>query len=196
MQSRYSHRQMIVHWLTALCLVAIIALAWVMINAKEDTPFADSLYDWHGSFGIVVLVLTALRIIWRFIDKAPPLPANLAPWERALAATTFGLFYVLLLWMPVTGYTAAAAAGYSLKFFNLVTIAPLVPRSDKLNSLMNTLHFVYGQWAVYTLIVLHIVGVAFNVVAKRNGILNRMLPAQVNEAAANGDPAGKVLIRD
>ena len=191
MQSRYSHRQMIVHWLTALCLVAIIVLAWVMINAKEDTPFADSLYDWHGSFGIVVLVLTALRIVWRFIDKAPPLPASLAPWERALSAATFGLFYVLLLWMPITGYTAAAAAGYSLKFFNLVTIAPLVPKSDKLNSLMNTLHFVYGQWAVYTLILLHAAGVVFNVVGKRNGVLNRMLPAQVNDAAAPGKPEPK-----
>lgn len=184
MQSRYSSRQMIVHWLTALCLIAIMALAWVMINAKEDTPFADSLYDWHGSFGIVVLALTILRIIWRFIDKAPPMPPSLVPWERALSATTFGLFYLLLLWMPVTGYTAAAAAGYSLKFFSLVTIPPLVPKSDPLNSLMNTLHFVYGQWAVYALVVLHAAGVIFNVVVKRNGVLNRMLPAQVNDVAS------------
>lgn len=191
MHSRYTSRQMIVHWLTALCLVAILVLAWVMINAKEDTPFADSLYDWHGSFGIVVLVLTALRIVWRITDKAPPPPPGLARWERALSAATFGLFYLLLLWMPVTGYTAAAAAGYSLKFFNLVTIAPLVPRSDGLNTLMNTLHYVYGQWAVYALALLHAVGVFTNVVIKRNGILSRMLPAQVNAPDAAGEQEPK-----
>jgi cytochrome b561 len=191
MQSRYTSRQMIVHWLTALCLAAILALAWVMINAKEDTPFADSLYDWHGSLGIVVLGLTTLRILWRLIDKAPPMPASLAPWERALSAATYGLFYLLLLWMPITGYTAAAAAGYSLKFFDLVTLAPLVPKNDKLNALMHTLHFVYGQWAVYALVVLHVAGVILNVAVRRNGILNRMLPAQVNEASAAGKPPAR-----
>ncbi len=187
MQSRYSSRQMIVHWLTALCVVAIMAIAWVMINAKEDTPFADSLYDWHGSLGIVVLALTCLRIVWRFIDKPPPLPASLAPWERALSGATYLLFYALLVWMPITGYSAAAAAGYSLKFFNLVTIVPLVPRSDKLNVLMNTLHVVYGQWAVYTLILLHLLAVVFNVVVRKNGILGRMLPPYATEPAAQPD---------
>ena len=188
MQTRYSPRHQIVHWLTALCVAAIMAIAWVMISAREGAPFTDSLYDWHGSLGIVVLALTCYRIVWRYFDRPPPMPASLARWERALSGTTYVLLYVVLLWMPITGYVAAAAAGYPLKFFNLISIAPLVPKSDHLNTLMNTLHFVYGQWAVYTLIALHVVGVIFNVVRRRNGILGRMLPAHATEPAAAAQP--------
>jgi len=179
MQRSYSSRQMVVHWLTALCLAAVVVLAWVMVNGAEGES-TDRLYDWHGSFGIVVLALTVLRIVWRITDKAPPLPPDVARWERALAATTYGLFYLIMLCMPITGYTAAAAAGYSLDFFGLVKIPPLVPHSDALNALMDRMHHVYGQWAVYALLLLHVAGVAFNVVVRRNGLLGRMLPAQVN----------------
>ena len=181
MQPRYSPRHQIVHWLTALCVVAIIAIAWVMTNAKEGASSTDRLFDWHGSLGIVVLLLTCYRIFLRFIDRPPPAPASLALWERALSGVTHVLFYAILLWMPVTGYLAVAAGGYPLKLFNLVAIAPLIAKSDKLNELMNLLHFVYGQWVVYTLIILHVLGVVFNLVRTRTGILGRMLPPHATE---------------
>ena len=48
-------------------------------------PMRITLTQWHKSIGITVLVLSVLRLIWRLITPAPPLPAHLAPWERALA---------------------------------------------------------------------------------------------------------------
>ena len=111
MQPRYSPTHQILHWVTALCMIAIIAIAWVMINAKEGASFTDSLYDWHGSLGLVVLLLTCFRIFWRFVDRPPPMPARLARWERALSGATYLLFYAILLWMPITGYLAVAAGG-------------------------------------------------------------------------------------
>ena len=43
MQSKYSPTNQALHWITALCMLAILPLAWVMTNAKEGTPFSSAI---------------------------------------------------------------------------------------------------------------------------------------------------------
>ena len=186
MQPTYSSRHQTLHWLTVVCVLALIPLAWVMTNTKEGTSFSDGLYNWHETLGVIVLLLTGYRIIWRMIDKPPPLPISLARWDRALARSTYGLFYLILLWMPVTGYIAASAAGYTLKLFNLIDTPQLIGKNQKLSDLMGFLH-VCGQWMVYGLILLHVGGVACHLIWTKTGILGRMLPSHATEPAAESE---------
>ena len=52
----------------------------------------------HKSVGLTILGLALLRIIWRTINRhAPPLPADLKPYERVLAHITHHGLYLLLL---------------------------------------------------------------------------------------------------
>jgi cytochrome b561 len=44
-QQRYSPLNQSLHWFTAICMFAILPLAWVMTNAKLGTPLDETLFD-------------------------------------------------------------------------------------------------------------------------------------------------------
>jgi cytochrome b561 len=179
MQPRYSPLNQALHWITALCVLAILPLAWVMTNAK-DGPFDEALYNWHKTLGLIVLLVTAFRIVWRFIDKPPPYPPIIAAWNRVLAHIVYGLFFLVLLWMPITGQLATTYDGYPTTLFNLIPTPQLAPRNDHLARVFGDLH-AYGQWMIYVLIGLHLCAVAFHLIWSKDGVLGRMLPAYAAE---------------
>jgi len=175
MQPRYSALNQALHWITALCMFAVLPLAWVMTNAKVGSSLQHATYNWHKTLGVAVLLLTLFRIVWRFIDRPPAYPPKIAAWDRALAHLTYWLFFGLMLWMPVTGFMNSAYDGYPIKLFNLIATPELFPKNQELADLFATLHAL-GQWPVYGLIVLHLSAVAFHLIWGKNGILGRMLP--------------------
>ena len=185
MQRRYSGLNQSLHWITVLCMLAILPLAWVMTNAKEGTAFSSFLYNWHKTLGGIVLLVTAFRIVWRFIDKPPPYPSQIARWDRALANATYGLFYLTLLWMPITGFVMSTFEGYPTKLFNVIPTPLLWGKNDHWADVFGYLHAL-GQWAVYGLIILHVSGVAFHLIWGRDGVLGRMLPPYSGEPEVEG----------
>src|SRR3546814_19152349 len=63
----------------------------------------------HKAGGITVLALTLGRIAWRLGHTTPPLPGELAGWERTIARGIRWVFYELLLIMPLTGWAMVSA---------------------------------------------------------------------------------------
>jgi cytochrome b561 len=182
MQARYSRANQVLHWVTALCMLAILPMAWVMTNAKEGTAFDEALFNWHKTLGAIVLLVTLWRIGWRFVDGPPPYPAMVAAWEKGLAAATYWLFFFILLWMPVTGFLTSTYGGHPTKLFNLIPTPQILPKDKALSDLFADLHGL-GQWAVYALIALHLGAVAFHLIWRQDGVLGRMLPANATEPA-------------
>ena len=188
MQPKYSPTNQALHWITALCMLAILPLAWVMTNAKEGTPFSSALFNWHKTLGGIVLLVTAFRIVWRFRDPPPSYPPAVAEWDRLLAHIVYWLFFAVLIWMPVTGFLTSTYGGHATRLFNLVPTPQLFPKDKGLSDLFGTLHSA-GQWAVYGLIGLHLCAVAFHLIWRRDGVLGRMLPANATEPALLGATA-------
>ena len=180
MRNRYSPLNQAMHWITALCMFAILPLAWVMINAKEGSYVQHASYNWHKTLGLVVLLVTLFRIAWRFFDRPPPYPAKVAAWDRNLAHLAYWLFFAMMIWMPVTGFIDSAYDGYPIKLFNLVPTPEIFPKNQARADLFAWLHDL-GQWPIYALIVLHLTAVIFHLVWRRDGVLDRMLPSQATE---------------
>jgi cytochrome b561 len=175
MQPRYSGLNQLFHWITALCMFAILPLAWVMTNAKANSSVQHTTYNWHKTLGLIVLALTLLRLVWRFIDKPPPYPSKVAAWDRRLAHMAYFLFFAVMIWMPVTGFIDSAYDGYPIKLFNLIETPQLFAKNARMEHLFATLHAL-GQWPTYALIVLHLAAVLFHLVWGKDGVLGRMLP--------------------
>ena len=185
MQPRYSAVNQALHWITALCMVAILPLAWVMTNAEHKTPGLSAMYNWHKTLGIIVLLVTAFRIVWRFIDKPPPYSQKIAAWDKGLAHATYWLFFATLLWMPITGSIMTLYGKHPTVLFNLIPTPQILTPNDAMEEKFGYLHAL-GQWAVYGLILLHVSGVAVHLIWGKDGILGRMLPAYA------ADPPGEV----
>jgi len=182
MQSRYSNMNQALHWITAGCMFAILPLAWVMVNAKEGAPFTGALFNWHKTLGVIVLIVTAFRIVWRFFDPPPAYPPRVAAADHTLAQIAYWLFFAVLIFMPVTGFLTSAYGGHPLKLFNWIPTPQPVGKDKELSDFFGSLH-IAGQWAVYALIALHLAAVVIHAIWGRDGLLGRMLPASSVEPA-------------
>ncbi len=181
MRRRYSPINQFLHWVTALGMFAILALAWVMVNATEGSAVQHGTYNWHKTLGLIVLALTLFRIVWRCFDRPPPYPARVAVWNHRLATLAYWLFFFVMIWMPVTGFIDSAYDGYPIRLFNLIPTPAIFARNDRMADLFARLHDL-GQWPVYALIVLHLAAVVFHLIWARDGVLGRMLPEQALDA--------------
>ncbi len=184
MISRYSPINQAAHWLVALGMFTILPLAWVMMSAPDGSHLQHSTYNWHKTIGLVVLLITVFRIVWRFFDPPPHYPARIAAWDHRLARLVYWLFFAVMLWMPVTGFLDSAYDGFPIKLFNLIPTPEIFPKNQAKADFFARLHDL-GQWPVYGLIVLHLTAVAFHLIWRRDGVLSRMLPKQATDIDNN-----------
>lgn len=98
---RYSTGAMVFHWVIAVLVIA----NWQIAERAEalDMPAKIEMFGYHKAVGIMILVLTLGRLLWRFTHPVPPLPATISGWEAALARTVHVVFYVLLIGLPLGG---------------------------------------------------------------------------------------------
>lgn len=173
--ARYGATAQALHWITAVLAAAVLPLAWVATSLAREAPAKGTVFMLHKSVGITLFALVAGRIVWRMFHPAPPDPAS----PRGLtliARVNHWLLYAIFLMMPVSGYLLSAFRGRDTSYFGLFAI-PGLPKNDDLHALFEQMHLA-GQWAVYALIVLHIAGTVWHVAVRRDGVHERMLPAQ------------------
>lgn len=110
--SRYSRVAIVLHWTIGLAIIAMVPLGWWMSDAVSDPSQAASVFrafQLHKSIGLTILVLSLVRLLWRFTHRFPPLPAHMPAWEKAAARTSHILLYVVMLVMPITGWIYVSA---------------------------------------------------------------------------------------
>jgi cytochrome b561 len=168
----------LLHWLTALAVFATLPIAWVMVSMARENPRLGTLLMIHKSLGVTIFALVAFRIFWRALNPPPHLPWGLDPWESILAKVSHVLLYLILLAMPISGYILSSANNHQINVFDLFKL-PLLPEDKPLAEAAEKVHLTL-QWVLYALVALHIAATAWHICTKRDGILNRMLPKQLN----------------
>lgn len=173
-QQRYSAVAIWLHWTIALLLVANLALG--LYHDDFDRAVTAWMMFFHKAIGMTVLLLTLVRIAWRFVRRPPPFDPALKAWEAALARTIHAGFYVLLIAIPLSGWMLSSSSGRATDFFGLFEIAPLpVPRGDDAHDLFEDAHELLGK-AMMVLIALHVAGALKHHFQGHRHIIGRMAP--------------------
>jgi cytochrome b561 len=173
---RYTATAQALHWVTAVLMFTVLPLAWVMVGMKDTSPSRGLLFTLHKSVGLTILALVAARLLWRTIYAPPPL-RPFGRWEGRFVLASHWLLYFVMIAMPVSGYLLSAAKGRPVSYFGLFAL-PALPKSEALSHAADWAHVAVGQWLVYALILLHVLGTAWHVGVRRDGALDRMLPEQ------------------
>jgi cytochrome b561 len=176
--SRYSRGAMVLHWAIAILIALNFAAAWV----AEDLPKAEKMQIMgnHKAIGITILILSIIRLLWRFAKPAPPLSVGLKPWEVMLAKITHGLLYLLMIGVPTGGWImhSAFSGGKAISFFGLFDYPGLPMVQDKaLAGLFHELHE-NGGIAMLVLMGLHVAGALKHQLIDRDDSIWRMLPGR------------------
>lgn len=166
------------HWVVAVLVICMLAMGLLM-GGLENGPQKMQVYGLHKSIGVTILVLAALRLLWRLKNIHPaPLP-NHKKLEKILASVIHGLLYVSLFLMPLSGWIMSSAKGFSVSVFGLFTLPDLVAPNKGLAEIAVGVH----EIVAYTLIVmvgLHFAGAMKHHVIDRDSTLRRMLPQMLN----------------
>jgi cytochrome b561 len=168
----------LLHWVVAVCVLGLIVVGVTMVWYVTDLGTKFRLYQLHKSFGVLVLALVVIRLLWRRLNPmAPALPANLRPWERHAATLTHRCFYVLLILMPITGWVVASASplGIPTVVFGLFTLPNPIGADARLERAMAVVH---GGLAVLVvaLLLVHVGAALKHHFVLRDDVLTRMLP--------------------
>ena len=190
--SRYGFVSQALHWLT-VALVIFLLVSGKFGDVEADEP-GSALFIWHGSLGLLVLLLVAARIVWGFIHRAPDLPNTMTRIARISARTMHGCLYALLVALPLSGWLAASAHGASVSFFGVVSIPALqlhgtaklpspaeretnraMPASEKGDEFFEEIHELLGN-VLLILASLHLLIALKHHYFDRDDVLKRMLP--------------------
>jgi cytochrome b561 len=177
---RYSKVAMALHWLIALAIIGMIVGGKVMHEMLEQKePLAFTLVQFHKSMGITILLLSGLRLLWRFTHKPPALP-QMAGWQTGLAHLSHWGFYALMFAMPLSGWAMVSTS--KLKFPTLLYFTQiewphipfLVGRTD-LHEVFEESHELLANITI-ALLILHIGAALYHHYALKDNVLRRMMP--------------------
>lgn len=170
--SRYGSMAIILHWLMALLIVALLILGFIIAELPKG-PLKLSLLDIHKEFGFLVLLLAVMRLAWRISNTSPSL-ASLPDWQRNAARAVHWSFYGFMFAQPLTGWLMTSAAGFPISFFGLFTIPTLIAPNNQLSDLFFEIH----QWLAILLIaaiLIHTAAALMHHYIDKDNILRRML---------------------
>ena len=158
--SKYPANMRVLHWLRAAVVIGTLSVGLLMVNLPDDLPAKfEQLYPNHKQFGLLALLLGLLQLVLRLRSRVPELPAGLQPWERALSTFAHRAFYVLLIIVPLMGYSMSSTYTQSdgVPFFFFGQLPELLPKNDSWFEVFQLLHRIFA-YTLLVLIVLHVAG--------------------------------------
>ncbi len=171
----------LLHWLMAAIIIVLIAVGIYMAELPTDTveqkQYAFQFYGMHKSFGVVILALIVLRLVWIRLSPPPALPPVFDAKEQRITKMVQGLLYLLMLLLPISGYLMSNAGGYPIHFFGLGELPAVIGKSKTIGGFVHEAHEVMG-FAMLALILLHMAGALKHRLRDKGGesdILKRML---------------------
>jgi cytochrome b561 len=164
------------HWIIAIIFLGQILLGYLMVRTT-DFALQFSLFQWHKSFGFLILGLSGLRLIWRIANPRPRDPAGMGRGERVAAHLAHGVLYLALFLIPLTGWALASSSPLQIPTFafNLIVIPSLpLAISDQAEAFWTASH----AWLAYLSAVVaaaHMVAALHHHFWKKDAVLRRML---------------------
>lgn len=163
------------HWLVFALIVGAVAMILAHNGAEKGSALRANLKWAHFQFGVAVLLTMAPRLFFRVRlgDKAPPITPPLARWQSALAGVTHFALYLLLLGVPLLGFSTLFLKGQSWTFLGIPM--PVASASSDLSRTLKAVHERMG-FVLLALSIFHAGVALYHHLIRKDDALKRMLP--------------------
>ncbi|WP_110456533.1 cytochrome b [Shewanella algidipiscicola] len=172
-QSRYGVVSMVLHWLSAVAVIGLFGLGYWMVGLTYYSSWYQTAPALHKSIGILLLLATIVRLLWRWGNPKPQPLAQHQRWEKRLGAWVHGLLYLLLMGIFVSGYLISTADGRGIWVFELWQL----PSMGELFADQADIAGVVHQYLAYSLIglvIVHALGAIKHHLIDKDSTLIRM----------------------
>jgi cytochrome b561 len=183
---RYSPVGVAFHWVMAVFIVGMLTLGWFMGRIDSGAPKLMA-FELHMGLGLITLVLSVLRLVWRILIPGPVNDADNLGIQTRIAQLTHGVFYLCFIGLPLTGWlTWSAFAGSMTLNIGFIRITPFpfesLPFATKASVLYwaDTAHHLL-IWVLLLVIPAHIGAALKHHFWDRHDVLVGMLPVLASD---------------
>lgn len=167
--TRYNATARAFHAVIAVLVIANLALGLV----HESLEKTINLIPLHKSIGLTVLAVSVARVLWRFTWSTPIYAPAIGRVDVAVAKVVHGLFYGLIILMPLTGWIMSSAGRRPLEWFGLAVPKFAVAKGSPLAEAAHEGHELLG-YLLLALAVLHVAAALRHHFILKDGVLRRM----------------------
>ncbi len=179
------------HWIMAALMIGLFAVGKYMTGLDPTAPDTFAIYQWHKSFGFVVLALAALRLLWRLVNPSPALPADMPAYQRIVAHLSHAGLYAVLFALPISGWLMVSASPWGIPtvLFDVIPV-PHLPVPEVLGTKAQAEEFLKEVHELLGFVLLGLVA-AHVAAALKHHFLNRdtILKRIVSTGPARAKPA-------
>jgi len=169
---QYGTTAKVFHWLFVALLFVQYPIGWLMPDLHRDMKPGVPM-TLHISFGIVILALIVLRLVWRLTHPVKP-DSSLAPWQRVAAEGVHWLLYALVLATTITGWLFASFRGWSISLFFMMPL-PMLSADPAAGKTIDGWHQAM-EWSLLAVIGVHVAAALAHRFIYRDRVMQRMLP--------------------
>ena len=170
----YSATAKALHWLIVLLVLSQFMVAVLMPDIGPRTQ-PGTLINLHLSLGVLIVVVTAVRLVNRLLDPVPLDERDVPVWESSAARATHLAFYFMLLAGPLLGWASASAHRLPVTLFGLAQLPALAAPRARWALTAGDIHSV-TMWILLGLAAFHAAVALYHHFIRRDTVLRRMLP--------------------
>lgn len=172
-QTTYGSVNKLLHWSIGLLIIGIIGLGLYM-TSMDKSDFKWELYGLHKSFGMVVLVLVVARVLWRFLNVTPDLPASMPQWQKTASKLTHYGLYLFMVVYPFSGFLMSVMGGRGVDVFSFIHVPAF---TDGKTDFASNAHYIHVNLTYFAigLISFHILAALYHHFVVKDDVLKRMI---------------------
>lgn len=160
----------LLHWTMAAMILAMLFIGIGMVASPDRYHRLISI---HRPLGAAILVLAAVRLINRQINRPPPLPAGMPGALKLAASASHVALYVLMFAVPLAGWATLSAGAYPVLLFGGVALPPIAPHNAALYAALRETHAVLAL-SLFAVFLLHIAAALSHALIYRDGVFQSM----------------------
>ncbi|MCU7835274.1 MAG: cytochrome b [gamma proteobacterium symbiont of Taylorina sp.] len=129
------------HWLTAVTVISLFILGLWMVDLTYYDSWYRSAPHIHKSMGLLLFLLTILRLLWLGLTIKPaPLKTHIEI-EHQLAKIMHWILYLFLFSLMLSGYFISTADGRTIEVFNWFEIPAILSGIKGQEDIAGKIHY-------------------------------------------------------
>ncbi len=162
----------VMHWLAGVSFIGVFIVGLIM-SEMERGPSKSELMGYHKSIGVLILIVAAIRILWRLKEGKLSSLGSSPAWQEKIAHAVHGILMLATIAMPISGIIMSAAGGRSVDVFGWVIISA-GEKIEWLQQLGSTVHHSAVN-IIVAVLVLHVIGALKHQFMDKDGTISRMI---------------------
>jgi cytochrome b561 len=170
---QYNVTAKMIHWIIAISVIGMFILGLWMVDLGYYDPWRKDAPEIHKSIGMILFVLMAFRLFWRWVKGTPEPLASHSKFEKTASHLThFGL-YGLLFAIMLTGYLISTADGRPVSVFGVVDVPAAGSLFNNQEDIAGLVHYILAI-TVIALAALHALAALKHHFIDKDDTLRRM----------------------